>query len=176
MSRVRLNPTFVRAVSIALLLTALGAGLDAAHELAPALASHSVMAAGQKAPERRDEQGTLRLTSGWEWWRDEGVQKAIGLNPDQIRKIDRLFAAWLEETRPRMQELQRGLAELEAPGLDERAFAAKLETLGALHGRIWETRMLMLHRISRVATPEQRERLQQLFKARRKDHDGRGVK
>jgi Spy/CpxP family protein refolding chaperone len=70
-----------------------------------------------------------------------------------------------------MEELHRGLVELEALGLDERAFAAKLETLGALQGRLWESRILMLHRISRVATPVQRERLQELFRARTKDKD-----
>jgi Spy/CpxP family protein refolding chaperone len=86
---------------------------------------------------------------GFKWWQSDRFKQELQLTDDQIARIEELFQAWLQESRRQKKALDRAA--------------------------LSKARTLMLVRIRRVLSPEQRLRLAQLHdeweRNRRRDRD-----
>lgn len=113
----------------------------------------------------------------WVWWKDEAVQKELGLSTRQVGKIDKIFTTafptlrtWHKEMEGLEEELSRLIRENTA---DEKLVALQIDRVEARRSEINKSRTLMLYRMHRVLTPEQYQNLTKLLERRRKDRGGR---
>ena len=112
------------------------------------------------------------------WWRNEAIVKDLGLTSDQTARINTIFETTMPELRQDREELERLEAKLSRMIQDDRNDEATLsrqidrvETARAAGNK---TRSLMLTRMYRVLTREQRVRFDQLSKQSTASSGGRG--
>jgi Spy/CpxP family protein refolding chaperone len=119
------------------------------------LAPLALAAASQQGPPRR-------------WWKAESIVKDLALTPDQSARIDTIFEAAFPELRQEREELERREAKLSRllrdPKVDEATLAREIDRVETARASGNKTRSLMLMRMYRVLTPEQRVRFDELSK------------
>jgi Spy/CpxP family protein refolding chaperone len=98
---------------------------------------------------------------GVEWWRREDLQRQLRLTPGQIDTLDTLSRSTLQKRRALRAALdreERALEEAIAQD-DEEAALARIPMVEAARAARNKERTLLLLRIYRVLTPEQRRAL-----------------
>jgi Spy/CpxP family protein refolding chaperone len=106
----------------------------------------------------------------YKWWQDDKSRTQLGLTTEQATRIEELFQAVMPKLRTSYEELDRRETQLSA--LIEKAETTEAEVVRqadqveAMRGELRKARTLMLFRIRRVLTPEQRVKLKEM-------HDGR---
>jgi Spy/CpxP family protein refolding chaperone len=106
---------------------------------------------------------------GFRWWQDEGVQRRIGLAPDQSRHIEEVFQNALPELRRGKRQLDTAEGELSrlADGVaDDAVLAQHVERVEAARAELNKTRTLMLLRMRRILSADQRSGLDALHRQR----------
>jgi Spy/CpxP family protein refolding chaperone len=97
------------------------------------------------------------------WWLSDEVKAEVGLTTKQSQDIEAIFQSMLPELRTgkaNLDRLERHVSQLLAGGsADETAFAQALEQVEAARGTLNKTRTLMLFRMYRVLSPDQRVKL-----------------
>jgi len=100
------------------------------------------------------------------WWQDKATMTALGMTQQQSADVEEIFQA----TRPGLSDLKRALDALEADlsGLirerrDEAVVSAKLDEVEPARSALNKARTLMLYRMHRVLSPEQDQKLKELF-------------
>lgn len=120
------------------------------------------------------EQGSPRHR----WWQSEPIRQELGLTDRQSAEIGGIF----EDTVPRLRAGKRRLDELEAslsaliaaPQSDEEEVSRLIDRVEAARSEINKTRTLMLYRMHRVLSPDQRVRMKALHERWEKErHHGR---
>ena len=109
---------------------------------------------------------------GFKWWLDDGVQKKLTLTADQARRIDDIFQASLPDLRKGKQQLdtvEQELARLMESSDDEWAVTRQVDRVEAARADLNKTRTIMLLRMRRILSAEQRVRLDEFHKARLRD-------
>ncbi|MCL4811769.1 MAG: periplasmic heavy metal sensor [Vicinamibacteraceae bacterium] len=100
------------------------------------------------------------------WWMSERVKGELSLTEQQSREIEAIFQATVPQLRAQKAELDRLEKQvsdlLSGPGLSEAEFAAALDRAEAARGALNKSRMLMLFRMRRVLSADQRSRLRLL--------------
>lgn len=112
---------------------------------------------------------------GFKWWNDETVQRRLGLSPDQSRRIDEVFQAALPELQRGKQQLdaaEQELARLADTADNDAIIAPHVDRVESARATLNRTRTLMLLRMRRVLTAEQRLQLNDVYKARRHMSNG----
>ena len=105
------------------------------------------------------------------WWRSDEFRTALSLTPDQVARIDSIFQATLPELRQDMDELDRleaRLSRLIENDAEETVIARHIDRVETARANVNKTRSLMLVRMRRVLTPEQRARMRTLEEEARK--------
>jgi outer membrane protein TolC/Spy/CpxP family protein refolding chaperone len=105
------------------------------------------------------------------WWRSDEFRTALSLTPDQVAQIDSIFQATLPELRQDMDELDRleaRLSRLIENDAEETVIARHIDRVETARANVNKTRSLMLVRMRRVLTPEQRARMRTLEEEARK--------
>jgi Spy/CpxP family protein refolding chaperone len=99
----------------------------------------------------------------YKWWYSDRVRAEIGLSDAQARDIEAIFQSVVPTLRSQKAELDRlehVVSSLLAEGnADESKVSQAIERAEAQRGATNRTRMLMLFRMYRVLTPEQRVKL-----------------
>ena len=112
------------------------------------------------------------------WWIDPKSRGELGITDQQSATIEALWRKDLKERadgRDRLEKLERQLDQmLLDASLDETAFLAQLDKVESARSEANKARMLVLYRINKVLTPDQRARLATKAKAMREQRDGRG--
>ena len=111
---------------------------------------------------------------GFKWWRDESVQRKLGLTPEQTRRIDDVF----QNALPELRRAKRGLDDLErelsrqVESTDDAGLLQQVDRVEAARAVLNKARTVMLLRIRRVLTADQRVKFEALDQARKrlKDH------
>ena len=100
------------------------------------------------------------------WWRDADIQQELQLTPGQITDIERAQQESLEGRRSLRQELERADAEmaraLERGDLDDATALELVTRVETIRMRSNVARSLVLARMYRVLSPEQRRLLSAL--------------
>jgi len=97
----------------------------------------------------------------FKWWQSDRFKEALQLSPEQITRIEEVFQAALPEFRQRkrtLEQLEEELAQL-IDAADESAVMEQAERVETERAALGKARTLMLVRIRRVLTPEQRVKL-----------------
>ena len=109
------------------------------------------------------------------WWAADDVRLELGLTTQQSAQVEEIFQATLPKLRAAKQELdryERDLSRLIADGTaDESVVAQQIDRLEAARSNMSKMRTLMLFRMHRVLTPEQRAKLNALHERRSPGRD-----
>jgi Spy/CpxP family protein refolding chaperone len=93
------------------------------------------------------------------------LREEIGLTEEQIKSIREVRARhWqsMRETVRALRDARQALREMALGNTDEATFSAKAAEVRELSGQVVEARARTLQEISRILTPEQREKLREL--------------
>jgi Spy/CpxP family protein refolding chaperone len=113
------------------------------------------------------------------WWADDKIKTELGLTADQVKAIDDVYmstkdelASYRESTERERKELDRLIAESKLEQWQILRQIDRMETARANHNKSF---YMMLYRMNRQLTVEQRLKLQTVLdRQRRGGRDGRG--
>jgi Spy/CpxP family protein refolding chaperone len=118
------------------------------------------------------EAGQLR----WKWWQSEEFQRELSLSPEQVGGIDQVFRESLPALQAGKRDLDQLERELSALIADSSATEAQvlrlIDRVEASRSALGRTRSLMLFRMYRILTPDQRVRLTALHERAERGHGG----
>lgn len=101
------------------------------------------------------------------WWLDAKWRADLGITDRQSGKINEIFEVEMVKLRAMREELNKLEATLAAMVKDDRASLATLtekwERVGTLLSESYKTRQLMIYRIHRELSVDQRAKLQAMF-------------
>ncbi len=139
----------------ALLACATSTGASATHDRAQKSSDKP-----PQSSERRDSRGFERVR----WWEDAKWRADLVLTDKQAGKIKEIFEVEMVKLRAMREELEKRQATLTQAMNEERpswtTVTEQVERVGAMHAEMYRTRTLMLFRMHRVLSTEQRARLQ----------------
>lgn len=102
------------------------------------------------------------------WWKTDSVVKDLGLTPEQSARIEVIFETTFPELRQEREELERREAKLSRmlrdSRVDEATLAREIDRVETARASGNKTRSLMLMRMYRVLTADQRVRFDELSK------------
>jgi Spy/CpxP family protein refolding chaperone len=110
------------------------------------------------------------------WWQSERVKAEIGLSDEQSQEIEGVFQAMLPRLRADKADLdreERALSTLlKEAAVDEPAIVEVIDRVEAARARASKSRTIMLYRMYRVLTPEQRIKLDAIHQRLRGERRG----
>ena len=116
------------------------------------------------------EGGQLR----WKWWQSGEFQHELSLAPEQVARIEQVFQDSLPTLQAGKRDLDRLEAELSGLIADSAATEAQvlrlIDRVEASRSALGRTRSLMLFRMHRVLTPDQRVKLTALHERWEREH------
>ena len=114
--------------------------------------------------------GTPVFAQGLEWWRGDDFQRELRLTAEQVQMIDVLVKSTLQKRRTLRMTLDREEEALEDAIArdDEKRALDRIPRVEAARAARNRERTLLLLRIYRVLTPEQRRELSRIEARRRR--------
>ncbi len=113
----------------------------------------------------------------FKWWQDEKMKAQLGLSTEQSAKIEAVFQSSMATQRKNFDELGRREKEFSAMLLKddttEAAVMRQADQVETLRAEMGKTRTLMLFRMNRILTPEQRAKFNDLQERWDRDRDRR---
>ena len=106
----------------------------------------------------------------FKWWQDETAQRHLGLTADQSRRIEDIFQAArpeLHRAKSQLDGLEAGLGRV-VEGADDAVLAQQVARVEDARASLNKARTMMLLRIRRVLSSDQRLKLEALHKQRHK--------
>ncbi len=111
----------------------------------------------------------------FKWWQSDRFQREMALTPDQIARLEGVFQASMPALRTHkdaLDRLENELSQVVADGsLDDAQVVQKVDRVEAVRSELSRTRTLMLVRMRRILTPDQRLKLTALREAWEREHD-----
>ena len=111
------------------------------------------------------------------WWQSIEFQQQLGLSADQSAKIEEIFQATLPSLRASKAEFDRletSLSRMVADAtVDESQIAQQINQVEAARSALSKTRTLMLFRMHRILSPDQRVKLKTLHDQWHSERDSR---
>ncbi len=106
------------------------------------------------------------------WWQSGTIKTAVGLSDKQSDDLETIFQA----TRPKLREQMRRLSKEEADlsslihtmEVEESEATLQIDKVEAVRSELSKTRTLMIYRMHRELTAQQRDTLRELGERRRK--------
>jgi Spy/CpxP family protein refolding chaperone len=158
-----------------------GAWAFAALLLVPAAGSAAGLCEKGQNPGKPPSQSDGKPDSGHQptkWWVDPKMRAELNITDSQSERIEAIWRKDLQlrtDTRTKLEKLETQLDQMMLDAaLDEGAFLAQLEKVEAARTEASKARMLMLYRINKVLSTDQRAKLAAKAKAMREQRDGRG--
>jgi Spy/CpxP family protein refolding chaperone len=112
------------------------------------------------------------------WWKNEAIVKDLGLTADQSTRIEAIFEVAFPELRQEREELEHLEAKfsrmIRDGQVDEATLARQIDRVETARASGNKTRSLMLMRMYRVLTHDQRLRFDELSKQWAASNSGRG--
>jgi len=113
----------------------------------------------------------------FKWWQDEKMKAELALTADQSAKIESVFQVSMATQRKNFDELGRREKEFSEMLLrddtTEAAVMRQAEQVEALRAEMSKTRTLMLFRMNRILTTEQRMKFNELQERRDRERNRR---
>ena len=108
------------------------------------------------------------FAQGFKWWQSEDFRKGLGLTQDQSARIEGVFQHTLPALRKQKEALDRAEADfnLMVESSDDPQVMAQVTVVEAARSELNKSRTMMLLRMRRVLTPDQRIKFVTLQEAR----------
>jgi Spy/CpxP family protein refolding chaperone len=93
------------------------------------------------------------------WWADEPERTELGITDQQSAAIEQIWQKSfprLKELRERLDQLEETMSQMIRDAADEAAVMAHVDKVESTRTEANKARVLMLYRMNRVLTPEQR--------------------
>jgi Spy/CpxP family protein refolding chaperone len=107
------------------------------------------------------------------WWQDDKTKTELGLSADQATRIEEVFQASFPNQRKKYEELNQREKEFSAlllrDDVTETQVMREAELVEGLRGELGQARTLMLYRMYRILTPEQRAKVNDMHDRRDRD-------
>jgi Spy/CpxP family protein refolding chaperone len=138
-----------------------------ARHLAWALAALLLISSGAAAQPPQAQADQHGSGSGpHKWWADEKSRTELGITDQQSAAIEQVW----QKSIPRLRELRQKLDDMEAvlsqmvrDAVTENSLIAELDKVEAVRAEANKARTLMLYRMNRVLSPEQRVKLKVMW-------------
>jgi Spy/CpxP family protein refolding chaperone len=136
--------------------------------------------AGQRTPPRdqpREAQRGGPQPQRSKWWQDDRIKAELRLTPDQSARIEDIFQASLKNSKETIDELHKREEQLSnlisgSNDVTEAQVLKQAELVEMGRSTLSKARTLMLFRMYRVLSPEQRMKLQALREHDRQQRPG----
>lgn len=111
---------------------------------------------------------------GFKWWQSEDFRKELGLTQDQSARIEEVFQHTLPALRRQKEALDRAEADFNRmiESSDDSQVMAQVTVVESARSEINKSRTMMLLRMRRVLTPDQRIKFVTLQDARNRGRSG----
>ena len=143
--------------------------------LAAFFATAGVAAARQEHADQRGDTrgGASQAQPRAKWWQDERVKADLRLTSDQCGRIDELWQAFVVKWKSTAEEVSRRESQLSdlisANDVTEAELLKQADQVEDLRGTLAKARTLMLFRMRRVLSADQRGKLVEIQKARERE-------
>jgi Spy/CpxP family protein refolding chaperone len=154
-----------------------------------ALLAATVLASGQQRPPQGQPQGPPRGDQrdprigppqggprGFKWWQDEKIKAELRLTPEQSVRIEEIFTPSFAKLKDKDDELRRREEQLSnlisGNDVTEAQLLKEADQVEAVRSSLSKDRTLMLFRMRRVLSAEQRSKLVEIQKAQERDRRG----
>jgi len=148
-----------------LLIPSLTAAADACDRSSEAV--YATEAAGAQQPGAPKPGGQDRRPP--RWWADEPERTELGITDQQSAAIEQIWQnafPRLKELRERLDQLEETMSQMIRDAADEAAVMAHVDKVESTRTEANKARVLMLYRMNRVLTPEQRVKLKAMHDKR----------
>ena len=119
--------------------------------------------------------GLASAQSRTPWWKDEKSRAELKLSDEQSAQIDVIFKDSWQKMRSSYEELGKREEQLSAlvsgPDTTEADVVRQVEQVEAVRGELNKIRTVMLYRMHRVLTPDQRLKLEEMRRDRDRERD-----
>jgi len=109
----------------------------------------------------------------WKWWQDQKSKAELNLTAEQSARIEEIFQASFPKLREGYDELdrleQKVSKEMSADQTTEAELLRQVDAIESVRSELSKTRTLMLFRMRRVLSPEQRAKLEEMHKSAQRD-------
>lgn len=113
---------------------------------------------------------------GFKWWQDEKTVADLRLAPEQSARIEEIFTASFAKMKDKVDELNRREEQLSnlisGNDVTEAQLLKEADQVEALRSSLSKDRTLMLFRMRRVLSAEQRSKLVEIQKAQERERRG----
>ena len=121
--------------------------------------------------DERSSQNRNEQRSRWKWWLHDRAE--LGITDEQSAEIDRIFESTIpqqRETRRELDQMEKALEKMIEEGTaDVSTVEQQVDRVETLRARANRTRTVLLYRMHRVLTAEQRAKVQALVERREAD-------
>jgi Spy/CpxP family protein refolding chaperone len=128
---------------------------------------------GQKDTRGGSPEGAPR---GLKWWQDERMKAELRLSAEQSTRIEEIFTASFAKMREKVDELNRREEQLSnlisGNDVTEAQLIKEADQVEALRSSLSKDRTLMLFRMRRVLSAEQRSKLIEIQKTQERERRG----
>ncbi len=166
----------IRQVSAAVLtgLLATAGVAVAAQPPSPQSASPQRPAQGQAHDGQREgRRESSQVPQRAKWWQDEKIKADLRLTADQSARIDDVFQAFFTQMKGTAEDLSRREEQLSqlisANDVTEAQLLKEADQVEGLRGALGKARTLMLFRMRRVLSADQRNKLAEIQKAQERE-------
>jgi Spy/CpxP family protein refolding chaperone len=122
--------------------------------------------AAQQGPPQGKHDANGRPSGPTKWWADEKPRAELGISDQQSALIEQVW----QKSIPQLRELRQKLDDMEAvlshmirDAVDEPSLIAEIDKVEAVRAEANKARTLMLYRMNRVLSPEQRDKLKAMW-------------
>ncbi len=149
------------------------------------LLAASALAGDQQRPPQGPPRGDQRdarggspqgAPRGLKWWQDERMKAELRLSAEQSIRIEEIFTASFAKMREKVDELNRREEQLSnlisGNDVTEAQLLKEADQVEALRSSLSKDRTLMLFRMRRVLSAEQRSKLVEIQKAQERERRG----
>ena len=155
---------------------------------APAAASNEICdltqqqkAAGQSPAGKTDPPGGRGDRDGRgdrkHWWIDPKLRADLGITDQQSAAVEQIWQKSLpalREAREKLEKLDDALSRMIGDGVDEAKVIAQIELVENTRADANKRRTLMIYRMNKVLTSDQRAKVKAMFEQNDPQHRGRG--
>ena len=133
---------------------------------------------GATRGDQKDPRGGSQpnMPRGYKWWQDEKMKAELRLTPDQSARIDEIFTASFAKMKDKVDELNRREEQLSnlisGNDVTEAQLLREADQVETLRSALSKDRTLLLYRMRRVLSPEQRSKLVEVQKAQERERRG----
>ena len=114
--------------------------------------------------------GSSEATQRFKWWQTADVKAELRLTNDQSDELEEIFQALrpkLRELMQRLEDEEEALASImHALEAEEWEIALQIDKVEIERSALSKTRLLMLYRMHRALTPDQRDALHDMWERR----------